>query len=289
MYNAIIGYPLADRGYSTKRGFQLSRGFVVIGDQFGFLSQPQSKTVDEYSLATFSCEVSGGVAPYSYQWKNRGITVGTNSPNVSFVASAADNGASITITVTDSAGNVITSSAAILDVTSYIFSLDGVTQHISLSSAINVGVGDLLRIKFKAPTSVTSDFRHIITSDSNFSTIFRLSPDGFYTVASNTLKVDGVTKTSSSAYPLDGLIHSAELTCTSAFAMSIIGAQWQTFPSSVLRRFDNMLIGFEHVVGGVVVKSIPLNNKSLGANQLAAVGSVNAAIINYNASGWVTV
>lgn len=55
---------------------------VPVVEPLSFVSQPQSKTVDEYSLATFSCEVTGGVAPYSYQYKKNGVNVGTNSANL---------------------------------------------------------------------------------------------------------------------------------------------------------------------------------------------------------------
>ena len=106
------------------------------GGILSFVSHPQSKTVDEYALATFSCEVTGGVAPYTYQYKKNGVNVGTNSDTLSFVTSADDNGASITVVVTDSVGSVITSSAAVLGVTSYGFRLDGVTQKIQLSSDV---------------------------------------------------------------------------------------------------------------------------------------------------------
>lgn len=89
---------------------------VPVVTPLSFVSQPQSKTVDEYSLATFSCEVTGGVAPYTYQWKKSGANVGTNSSALSFTAAATDKNASITVVVTDSVGTVITSSAAILGV-----------------------------------------------------------------------------------------------------------------------------------------------------------------------------
>jgi hypothetical protein len=81
-----------------------------------FTLQPQSKTVDEYSLATFSCEVTGGVAPYSYQWKKNGANVGTDSAALSFTAAATDKNASITVVVADSVGTVVTSTAAGLGV-----------------------------------------------------------------------------------------------------------------------------------------------------------------------------
>lgn len=98
---------------------------MIVGTDYGggdvitplsFVSQPQSKTVDEYSLATFSCEVTGGVAPYSYQWKKNGINLGANSAALSFTAAAADKNASITVVVVDNVGTVVISTAAVLGV-----------------------------------------------------------------------------------------------------------------------------------------------------------------------------
>jgi hypothetical protein len=58
-----------------------------------FVSQPQSTTVDEYSTATFTCAVTGGGAPYSYQYKKNGTNVGTDSAALSFTAAATDKNA----------------------------------------------------------------------------------------------------------------------------------------------------------------------------------------------------
>ena len=79
-------------------------------------TQPQSKTVTAPQTATFSA-VASGSAPISYQWKKNGTAIsGANSSSYTTPATTtADSGASFTVIVTNSAGNII-SSAAILTV-----------------------------------------------------------------------------------------------------------------------------------------------------------------------------
>lgn len=118
-------------GVSCVSGIRAVVGVKMKGGSvpaLSFVAQPQSKTVDEYALATFSCEVTGGVAPYSYQWKKDGVNVGANSAALSFTAASADKNASITVTVTDSTGSVITSTAALLSVMRNVVSFNGTTQ-----------------------------------------------------------------------------------------------------------------------------------------------------------------
>lgn len=289
MYNAIIGYPIAVRGYSTERGFQISRGFGVIVDQFGFLSQPQSKTVDEYSLATFSCEMTGGVAPYTYQWKKNGVNVGTNSAALSFTAAAADKNASITVTVTDSVGAVITSTPVVLGVTSYAFKLDGVTQYYQLSDQISLGVGDLLKVRFRAPTQLTTGRRYIFSLDADYGTVLYLNTNGTFGVSQGAAYLDSSLIDGGTMYPLDGGIHEVYLDCNSAFHTSIVGAQWTVYGSSTTRQFKGELLDLSLVVNGVTELLIPLNNKQQGSIQLPTIGTVSASILNYNPAGWTPI
>ncbi len=79
-------------------------------------TQPQSQTVTVGSAATFSV-VATGTAPLSYQW-SKNATVVSGATNASYTTPATvsgDNGATFTVTVSNSAGSQ-TSNAATLTV-----------------------------------------------------------------------------------------------------------------------------------------------------------------------------
>jgi hypothetical protein len=83
-------------------------------------TQPASVTVTVGATASFSVVASGGKTPYIYTWFKNGVQVSTgNVASYSFVTVAADNGALIKVTVTDSATPQasVTSSNATLTVT----------------------------------------------------------------------------------------------------------------------------------------------------------------------------
>jgi hypothetical protein len=79
-------------------------------------TQPQSQSVTAGQTATFTV-VASGTAPLSYQWKKNGTTLSgaTSSSYTTPATTTADNGASFTVTISNTAGNV-TSQAAILTV-----------------------------------------------------------------------------------------------------------------------------------------------------------------------------
>jgi len=80
-------------------------------------TQPQSQTVAAGSTATFSVMASG-TAPLSYQWSKNGAAISgaTNSSYTTPATVSGDNGATFTVTVSNSAGSQ-TSNAATLTVT----------------------------------------------------------------------------------------------------------------------------------------------------------------------------
>jgi len=79
-------------------------------------TQPVSRTVNVGQTATFSV-VATGTGTLSYQWKKNGNGIGgaTSASYTTPAASASDNGAQFTVTVTDQVSNV-TSNAATLTV-----------------------------------------------------------------------------------------------------------------------------------------------------------------------------
>jgi len=248
-----------------------------------FSSQPQSKTVDEYSLATFSCEIIGGIAPYTYQWKKNGVNTGTNSAALSFTAADADKNASITVTVTDSVGTVVTSSAAILGVTSYAFKLDGLSQYFSMDTPINLAVGDKTIFKFKAAAS--NGATRVLFCNAENTDIYKVYLLGGTNIQGinglHTTKLDGVTISNNHVMPTDGNIHEIEFTHLNNGNIKIIGATPVPSAFSNQSFFD---LRFIRAAGNI---TIPLNNKSQGSSQLATIGSRIANIINYNPAGWL--
>jgi DNA-binding beta-propeller fold protein YncE len=79
-------------------------------------TQPASLTLGPGSPATFTV-VATGTAPLDYQWLRNGVPVGADSPSYTIQAiSMADSGATFTVMVSNSGGNV-TSAPATLTVT----------------------------------------------------------------------------------------------------------------------------------------------------------------------------
>ena len=82
---------------------------------------PSSGTVDVGQSVTFSASVSGGTSPYTYQWYLNGVPVGTDSASYSYTATIADLTAgsfTVSVTVPDSASNVVSSSTGTVIVNS---------------------------------------------------------------------------------------------------------------------------------------------------------------------------
>ena len=275
---------------------------VPVVTPLSFVSQPQSKTVDEYALATFSCEVTGGVAPYSYQYKKNGANVGTNSAALSFTAAATDKNASVVVTVTDSAGTSITSTAAALGVTSYRFILDGVTQHHNTGQRLIDISGDIdVSIHMKQVASLTlyetiiGQTQTTVIANSEFLVRLRdsgnvyIAVGGAETSFSNSNRVPTSNIDTVLRITLVGTVlkmyFNGVLVETKSFTRGFV-----TEPTAVTRlggvlANGNGIVGWKGSLDNANINgmSMPLNNKSLGANQL---GDIASTIVNYNAAGW---
>ena len=75
--------------------------------------QPQSAALEAGNTVTLSVRVSGGTAPYTYQWS----TGGTPIPGATATTYTTDAAGSYTCIVTDAAGSSLISSAAVITVT----------------------------------------------------------------------------------------------------------------------------------------------------------------------------
>jgi len=87
-------------------------------------AQPTAQNVTAGHTATFTVSATG-TAPLSYQWKKNGFSVGTNSTSyTTAAATTADNGATLTVVVSNAAGQVESQPATLTvnpEGTSYTF------------------------------------------------------------------------------------------------------------------------------------------------------------------------
>ncbi|MCX8518351.1 MAG: immunoglobulin domain-containing protein, partial [Rhodoferax sp.] len=77
-------------------------------------TQPAAQTVTSGQTASFSVAATG-TGPLTYQWKKNGtdVTGATSSTYTTPATSSADNGASYSVSVSNSAGTVTSSSATL--------------------------------------------------------------------------------------------------------------------------------------------------------------------------------
>ncbi len=82
-----------------------------------FTTQPADQKVDAHSPVTFTAAVSGGKAPYTYQWyRDAAAIAGATSPSYTFTAKASDNGKKFKVVATDSVSASLSSREAVLTV-----------------------------------------------------------------------------------------------------------------------------------------------------------------------------
>ncbi|MGH9574749.1 MAG: choice-of-anchor D domain-containing protein, partial [Candidatus Acidiferrales bacterium] len=110
-------------------------------------SQPANQTVVAGQKATFSVTASG-TDSLTYQWKKNGTAISgaTSASYTTGATTSADNGASFTVAVSNSAGNV-TSNAASLTVSAATLSLSAKPTSVSFGS-VNVGSNSSQSVTF---------------------------------------------------------------------------------------------------------------------------------------------
>src|SRR6266853_390470 len=109
------------------------------------ISQPVDQTVTAGQTATFSVNASG-TAPLSYQWFKNGAAVGAaTSPTYTTPAeTTSDNGAQFTVVVSNSAGKM-TSTAAALTVNAATFLLSATPASLTFGN-VNTGASSTLAV-----------------------------------------------------------------------------------------------------------------------------------------------
>jgi hypothetical protein len=264
---------------SLANGWPNNQGGNV--EALAFTVQPQSTTVDEYATATFTAAADNAT---SYQWSKNAANVGTDSTSYSFATTAADNGAVVNVTATGAGGSTVSSNAT-LTVVSYAFQLDGLTQYFWLSEPVAFTAGDSVEIDVVIPVSAPASDVYLLDGPTRAYLFIKPDRTFFYNQARVLFTLDGSPFVSGSQIPLDGLPHKIVGVYQGAHNLQSAGIS-HPLASSTL--FSGIIKGLLMVRSAGNI-TIPLNNKSQGANQLATVGSVNATIVNYNVSGWVVV
>jgi hypothetical protein len=136
--------------------------------------QPQNQTVTAPASASFSVTATGS-APLSYQWNENGVAINdaTAASYTTPATTGTDNGAKFTVTITNSAGKVTSSSATL--------TVNVVTVSVTPSS-INVLLGDTQQftasVTNSSNTSVNWSVNGIAGGNLNVGTI---SSAGLYT------------------------------------------------------------------------------------------------------------
>jgi hypothetical protein len=110
-YNGLISdVVIYDRTLSTNEIHQLATVPPLT-----IVNQPTDVTVSSGGTATFSVGVSGGFAPFSYQWALNGTNINGATNSVLTLNNASVTNVGIyTVTITNSLGNSITSTGAAL-------------------------------------------------------------------------------------------------------------------------------------------------------------------------------
>ncbi len=112
-------------GVGSREAIAVTRAYAAInvgadidesggsGDGVQISTQPLSQTVKEGATVAFSVAVSGGTAPYKYQWLRNGAAIpGATGATLSLTAHSSDNGAVFSVVVSDSASTPTTATSA---------------------------------------------------------------------------------------------------------------------------------------------------------------------------------
>jgi len=248
-----------------------------------FTLQPQSQTVDEYAMATFTAAADNAT---SYQWSKNAAGVGTDSASYSLTTTTADNGAVVNVTATGDGGSTVSNNAT-LSVTSYAYQLDSLTSKFVLSSPITVAIGDKITVNvICSPNTITgSSYSRFIGSE-DFTITVDTGVDGNkFRLLGCTAKLGGVSIASDvTPIPTDLVARDLEVTLTKSGTIAAIAGLKDTSGRSINAKMR--YLSFTRAAGN---RFIPLNKVSQGGAQLPTVGTISASILNYNPAGWMSV
>lgn len=172
----------------------------------------------------------------------------------------------------------------------YRYKLNGVDQYVKLTPTISPEPSGLT-LTFDAIAN--ADAVGVLSGGSQSGLLtWRVSWSGgvieLYRVAA--VLIDGVTVTDGQLFELDGLTHNVEIALSGGSfrsGVTCVGASYNPDTGDASNH-SNSIIYNVNVNNGIINDTVLLTDKSQGENQQSANGTINATIVNYDVSGWVT-
>jgi hypothetical protein len=132
---------------------------------------------------------------------------------------------------------------------------NGSTQYIPIPT-INLVVGDVVKFKFLAPTSVLS-FSQYLTEVGMW---LQLANTGFWSLNTTnyTTRVDGTIVNAATKYPTDGLVHSVECTINTGLTLDALAAK-----ANGANKYKGRIYDLEVIRGGERIHYYPLRTDAV--------------------------
>lgn len=160
-------------------------------------------------------------------------------------------------------------------ITRYFAEFDSVQQsHGVYANTLVFQAGDTFEFDFLAPTGVVSSSQYFTDGDDVISanrTWFALANTGNYTTASGfTFEVDGVTKVSGDAYPVDGRLHTIKYTFTTDRDIKFLSVRF-----NASGYYNGILANAVATIGGVTTSN-PIGLATGNVEASITTGPANA-------------
>jgi hypothetical protein len=258
--------------------------------QIGITAQPMSVTLMVGEYATFRVVAKGvGTLTYAWEYKTPSSTtwkaLKTTKSKLTVSATAARNGYQYRVTVTDEAGNSVTSEPAVLNVesmriTSQPQSVTLIANAYATFSVEVVGSGTLTYTwQYKTPTS---DWKSLSSAKASLTVQAKPSRDGWqYRVvikdqAGNEIISDPATLSVISNYEIDGVIYEP-INATTCRVLSYSGSEASLVIPETVQGLTVVEIGEEAFMNNTTLVSIDLPDTITVIQARAFKGCTNLA------------
>ncbi|WMN59270.1 phage tail protein [Pseudoalteromonas xiamenensis] len=135
---------------------------------------------------------------------------------------------------------------------------DGTSQYITIPT-INLVAGDVVKFKFKAPTSIPTAWQALIDGVTDPLVVYITSTGKYFYSSDVNLYADGVLCTSNvTNYPQDGLMHNIELILSSPKTLSHIAVK-----NNITLAYKGRIYDLEVIRGGNRIHYYPLRNDAI--------------------------